>query len=295
MDRVIEDPDDLADEDEARAGSSDAVRAYYDRYGDQERGRLVERVRGRVSFEVHKGFLTTFVGPGARVLEIGAGPARFTKVLAQLGARVVVTDLSPVQLSLNEHYLSGMPEEAAVERRELLDICDTSEFADGEFDVVLAFGGPLSYAFERVDEAMAGLLRITADSGFVLASVMSLLGSWRHYLPAVTARAAVIGEDVNDRIFATGDLRHDPASEHICRMFRAREARELVERNGGTWVAASASNWGSLADEETVLALEADPERWRHFVGNEIRACAEPGALDGGTHILFAATPRRFS
>ncbi len=269
------------------------MRDYYDRYGDAERDRLAARVRGRVSFEVHKGFLTTFVGPGARVLEIGAGPARFTEVLAELGARVVVTDLSPVQLSLNERYLAGRPGEAAVERRELLDIADTGQFADGEFDVVLAFGGPLSYAFDRVDEAMAGLLRITADTGFVLASVMSLLGTWRHYLPGVTARAAVIGEDVNDRIFATGDLRHDPASEHICRMFRAREVRELVERNGGLMVAASASNWGSLADEATLLALESDPVRWRHFLANEIRACSEPGALDGGTHILFAATPAR--
>jgi hypothetical protein len=35
----------------------------------------------------------------------------------------------------------------AVETRELLDACDTSRYRDGEFDAVLAFGGPLSYAF----------------------------------------------------------------------------------------------------------------------------------------------------
>lgn len=269
--------------------SSADVRDYYDHVGDAERGRLAHKVRGRVSFEVHKGLLTTFVGPGARVLEIGAGPARFTAVLGQLGAKVVVTDLSPVQLDLNARYLAGRPEESAVERREVLDICDTSQFADGEFDVVVAFGGPLSYAFDRVDEAMRGLLRIAAPDGFVLASVMSLLGTWRHYLPQVSERAYAIGEDLNDRIFDSGDLRHDASSEHMCRMFRAREVRELVDRAGGTVLAMSASNWASMDNEDTVLALESDPVRWRHFLANEVRACAEPGALDGGSHILFAA------
>jgi hypothetical protein len=32
----------------------------------------------------------------------------------------------------------------------------------------------------------------------------------------------------------------------------------------------------------------ADRDRWRRFLEHEIAACAEPGARDGGTHILFA-------
>lgn len=100
-----------------------------------------------------------------RVLEVGAGPGRFTLELAALDARIVVTDVSDVQLALNAARLAGTDAEQHVERRELLDVCDTSRYADGEFDAVVAFGGPLSYAFEHTDEAMRGLLRIVAMTG----------------------------------------------------------------------------------------------------------------------------------
>lgn len=39
--------------------------------------------------------------------------------------------------------------------REILDVCDTSRYGDYVFDVVLAHGGPLSYAFEEAESALA--------------------------------------------------------------------------------------------------------------------------------------------
>lgn len=266
---------------------ADLTRAYYDDLGNTERSRLTKDVAGRVSFEVHRRFLSAYVGAGDRVLEIGAGPGRFTDVLADLGARIVVTDISEVQLDLNRRYLAQSDREGAVERRELLDVCDTSRFGDGEFDAVVAFGGPLSYAFEAEVEALRGLIRVTRSGGHVLASVMSSLGTWRRYLPGVTRVAETIGENAHDRVLATGDLR-GIGQAHECRMFRASELGPWAEAAGGRLVAASASNWASLGDTEVLKALEADPVRWRHFLQNEVNACREPGALDGGTHILLA-------
>ncbi len=267
------------------------VRRYYDALGEDEWARLERNVRGRVSLEIHRRFLRRFVAPGSRVLEVGAGPGRFTLELAALGAHVVVTDISEVQLALNEAQLRGTAAEQHVERRELLDVCDTSRYADGEFDAVVAFGGPLSYAFERTDEAMGGLLRIAAEDGVVVASVMSWLGSWRHLLPAIAALDAVVGHEAAELTMRTGDLRHvaaDP-SAHICLMFRWSDVEALLLRAGGRAIGASASNWASLGDASTLAQLEADPARWERFVEHEVAACAQPGALDGGTHILFAA------
>jgi hypothetical protein len=51
----------------------------------------------------------------------------------------------------------------------------------------------------------------------------------------------------------------------------------------------SASNWASLSHEETVAELASNPEEWRRFLDHEVAACREPGLLDAGTHILFAA------
>jgi hypothetical protein len=161
----------------------------------------------------------------------------------------------------------------------------------GEFDAVVAFGGSLSYAFERTDEAMRGLLRVIQPNGLVVASVMSLLGTWRHFLPAITTLSEVVGEDANDEALRSGDLRHvvSDVGAHICRMFRWSDLEALVKRTGARIVDGSASNWASLGDTEVLARLEADPARWERFLEHEIAACAEPGARDGATHILFAA------
>jgi SAM-dependent methyltransferase len=266
----------------------EAIRAYYDELGDAEWRRLEDTPRGRVSLEVHRRFLTRFIRSNARILEVGAGPGRFTMELAALGAAVTVTDISPVQLELHRLHLSDAPAEEAVESRELLDVCDTSRIPDDSFDFVVAFGGPLSYAFEHTDDALAGLFRITKPGGVVLASVMSLLGSWRYFLRSVIEETQKIGEAANELVLTTGDLRHF-GGEHVCQMFRSTEIEVLVGRCGGSLVEMSASNWASLADEEVVSQLEGDADRWRSFLNHEVAACAEPGAVDGGTHILFAA------
>lgn len=266
----------------------EAIRAYYDDLGDAEWRRLEDTPRGRVSLEVHRRFLRRFIRSNLRVLEVGAGPGRFTIELAALGAAVTVTDISSVQLDLHRLHVSDTPAEQAVESRELLDVCETSRIPDDSFDVVVAFGGPLSYAFEHTDDALAGFFRITKPGGVVLASVMSLLGSWRYFLRGVIEDTQKVGEAANELVLTTGDLRHF-GGKHVCQMFRSTEIEVLVGRCGGSLVEMSASNWASLADEDVVSQLEADADRWTNFLNHEVAACAEPGAVDGGTHILFAA------
>ena len=271
----------------ARSGRQDEAvefdpAAYYDALGDAEIDRLTASLTGRVSFEIHRRFLHRFVRPGDRVLEIGAGPGLFTTELGAIGARVAVTDISPVQLVLNERELSGTPAEHAVESRALLDVRDTSQFSDGEFDAVLAYGGPLSYAFDAEDQALRGLLRITRPEGPVVGSVMSLLGTWRQFLPGV------IAADPDDVVLISGDLRL-LGGQHQCRLYRWSDIPPWVHRCGGELLAGSASGWASHGDPAALATLEADLRRWRQFLDQETRACAEPGARDGGTHILFAA------
>ncbi len=114
-----------------------------------------------------------------------------------------------------------------MQSREFLDTCATSRHADAEFDAVVAYGGPFSYAFEDVDEALSGLLRITKHDG----AVMSVLGSWRLLLRGALEDTEVAGEESNDLVLATGDLR-DIGTAHVWNMFRARDASELAARSG---------------------------------------------------------------
>ncbi len=265
------------------------VRRHFDRLGDREWARQDADARSRVSFEVHRRFLRRFVPRGAHVLEIGAGPGRFTTELAAQSCRVVVTDPSPAQLAAHERRLRATPAERGVLRRELLGDTDTCRYRDGEFDAVLAYGAPLSSASDRAADALCGLLRVVAPGGIVVASVMSLLGTWRHELPDAVALAETAGEEADAAVPRTGDLRHVRPDGGACRMFRWPDVVALVEEAGGELVDGSASNWASLGDPDALARLEADRERWRRFLELEVAACAEPGARVGGTHILFAA------
>lgn len=131
------------------------------------------------------------------------------------------------------------------DQQHLLDVLNTGRFADDEFYVVVAFGGPLSYVFEEAGEALAGLMRV---GDVVLASVMSTLGAWRFFLPQMLAQTAIIGRAANDAIIQTGDLRHEGRDEgHTCQICRGREVAQLVEDAGGQIVAARASNWAPSA------------------------------------------------
>lgn len=116
---------------------------------------------------------------GADVLEIGAGPGRFTIELARMGCRVVVSDVSAVQLALNERHVAGAGNEAAVADRRLLDVRDLSCLPDAAFDAVVAYGGPLSYAFEEAESCLGEMLRVVRPGGTVVASVMELIGTLR--------------------------------------------------------------------------------------------------------------------
>ena len=265
------------------------ARAYFDDFADGETQRLVKDIPGRVSFEIHRRFLRRHIRAGERVLEVGAGSGRFTVELAELGAKVLVTDISPVQLQLNGELVNAHGHQDAVLRREILDLRDAHRLADEPLDAVVAFGGPLSYLFSGEAEALRGLLDLLPPGGLVIASVMSLYGTWRASLPAVLTIEERYGPTMNQAILTTGDLRVIPDQAHVCRMFTWEQTQDLVEAAGGEIVAASASNWSSLGSPQALANIEADPAWWQRFLDHEEAACAASGALDGGTHLLFAA------
>lgn len=214
-----------------------AVLAHFEAAVDAEHDRMVADPVARVSLEVHEQFLRRFVRPGLRVLEVGAGTGRFTQTLLDIGARVVVTDLSPAQLAANRSHVSALPGAELVESWQVADVCDLAGFPDGGFDAALAYGGPLSYTFDD--------LRPVQRPG-------------------------------------TG--------AHTCRMFRADQLRDLLAAVGAQVHAMSASTWTAPGHAELLAGLERDPVAWARYLRREVEACASPGAVDGGTHLLAAFT-----
>jgi SAM-dependent methyltransferase len=266
---------------------TERIRGHFDDLGEGEWDRLADSPPGRIAFEVHRRMLAEHIRPGDRVLEVGAGPGRFTIALAELGARVAVTDLSPVQLELNARKLREAGLDAAVESRTELDARDLSELGEATFDACVAYGGLLSYVFDDAADVFGQLVRSVRPGGVVLAGVMSTVGSARHFLPVMSGLIDAFGLDHMDHEIATGDLRFTPGS-HTCQMYRWREVEALIAAQPCRLLAVSASNCMSLSDPAAVQGFEADPQRRQWFVDWEIALCREPGAIDGGTHIVFA-------
>lgn len=264
------------------------VREVFDSF-DAEWERLRKDVAGRVSFEIHRRFLDEYLTPGARVLEVGAGPGTFTQHMALHGVRLTVTDLSPVQLADNRRRITEAGMAGAVEEFRIADVRDLSRWADGSFDLTVAYGGPLSYVFEDAPPALRELLRVTRADGTVVASVMSTLGAYRYFVADVADVIAGYGDDAGDAILRTGDLRPVQPAGHVCVMYRAEQIPGFVAQSGGALAGMSASNWSSLGDPRALTRLEADPEHWARFLDNEAWACRQPGCINGGTHLIFAA------
>lgn len=261
------------------------IRQFYDQYGEREWGRLQGAPAQLVNFHIHRHFLERFIKPGDQVLEAGAGPGRFTIELARLGAQVTVGDISPVQLELNQVKVAEAGCEAAVVSRDLLDIADLSAYGDGEFDAVVCYGGPLSYMLDRTAQALREMLRVIRPGGHLLLGVMSLLGTTRAGLPAVLGLIPKHGLEAIDQVMWTGDLTGEFSEGHRCHMFRWAELKELLERHGCTVVGGAAS--GFMTPGQTLPEME--PELWERYLKWELAYCQEPGAIDGGTHMVAVA------
>lgn len=269
---------------------ADYMRSFYDAYGSREWDRLQSDPAALVNFHIHKHYLDRFVRSGDRVLDIGAGPGRFTIELAKLGATVVVGDLSPAQLALNREKVREAGYEEAVVARAQMDIVDLAALGDAAFDAVVCYGGPLSYVFDLADRAIDELLRVTKPGGYVLVSVMSLAGTMRRFLEPILALAERYSvQRAIDDIARTGNLTVDINDGHPMHLYRSTGLLALLRRHRCEVVAASASNFLSPGHEAALSGAMEDERTWQSILAAEIELCAEPGALDGGTHLLAVA------
>jgi SAM-dependent methyltransferase len=266
------------------------MRTFYDNYGEREWDRFERRPMNLVNFHVHLHYLKEFIRPGDTALDVGAGPGRFTIELARLGARIFVGDLSPAQLELNRQKVGEAGYEDHVIGRESMDIVELSGLDDARFDAVVCFGGPLSYVFDRAGQAVDELLRVTRPGGYLLVSVMSLFGTLRVFFPAVLDLIEQFGlQRGMEDVIRTGDLPAEINEGHPMHLYRGAELLALLGDHGAEVVAASAANFLSPGHDEFLEEIVDRADLWQAALRAEIDACRQPGALDGGTHMIAVA------
>lgn len=269
----------------------ESVIQHFDDFGIREWERLVETPSDEVSLHIHTRYLEKYISRGSRVLEIGAGAGRFTQVLARLGAQVLVADLSNIQLELNKRFASELGFAQAITDWQQVDICDLSGFESSSFDCVVAYGGPFSYVLDKRDLALSECLRVLHPHGMLLLSVMSLWGTAHGRLDGVLSMPV----SANQRITDTGDISPVTFPERrgsFMHMFRADELMKWLEQKELQVVDLSASNCISLTWNEMLKQIRRDSEKWNELLRMEVEACADPGCLNMGTHLIAVAEKR---
>ena len=266
---------------------ADRVERFFDAYGQREWDRLVQNPNHEVSLYIHNHYLEKYIRRGQRVLEIGAGAGRFTQFLAGLGAQILVADISPGQLALNQRHAEQDGFSPSVEAWVQMDICDLTQFREGDFDCVVAYGGPFSYVLDRRDRALRECMRVLKASGVLLLSVISLWGSAHRRLTGVLETP----DEINRQITGTGDILPGmiPGREQYFHMFRAGELHTWLAQANLKVLEMSASDCLSSVWEDKLSEVRADAGKWSELLRMELEACAEQGSLNMGMHIIAVA------
>jgi ubiquinone/menaquinone biosynthesis C-methylase UbiE len=261
--------------------NSSPVQAFFDSYGEKEWQRLVNDPAALVSFYIHQHYLKKYVTSNDSVLEVGAGAGRFTIELAKLNTIITVSDISPEQLKLNQKYVNQYQCEASVVSRLQLDITNLQMFAAETFDVVVCYGGALSYVLEQANTALVEMLRVLKPEGYLLLSVMSLIGTTQARFEEITAipNFTQLVNQVNSNGFL------DRKNNQL-KMYRACELRQLLQNFGCEIMAMSASNCLSNNRNQFLEQNLVKTDSWSDFLQWELDFCAEDGCLDSGTHII---------
>jgi len=268
-----------------------AVRGYFDAYGEREWQRLEATFQGRSSYAVHRHLLDQYVRPGLRVLDIGSGPGRYAIDIAAMGARVTLVDLSEVQLEIARRRLGERQLLDRVESFRTGDVLDLDAFDDGAFDLVICFGGVVSYTKEQYPRALRELRRVVRPEGAVLVSVMSLHGTMRLIGPLDAAKVietidqhlewseVVGGAGVTCTRVGSAEF-HQPIA-----LFTSAGLTSALEE-AGLRVERLASANPLFTQYMKLPQIEASPVAAERLIQLEVAACESPGLLDAGGHLI---------
>lgn len=261
------------------------IREFYNKYADLETARWDKSIIEQVKLHVHQHYLHQYLQKEEAILELGAGTGVFTKLLAKYTANLTVTDLSPVQLKLNQEKAQTEKYAHQIKDWQLTDICDLSAFPDQSFDKVVCYGGPLSYVFEQKIKALSEIKRVLKPNGIAFLGVMNLWGTAHEYLNKIIMPVAI--ED-NEKVMQTGNLHPSAftASDHYCHLFTANELKHDIQSVGFQLLNLSASNCLAALRAEELEELKKKEEKWKYFLDLELRACQSPGMVESGTHLI---------
>lgn len=137
---------------------------FYTNY--DEDSRLVPR-HGSVEFLTTMHYIETYIKPGDRVLEIGAGTGRYSHALARQGYTVDAVELVPHNIEIFRQNTQS-DETITITQGNAMDL---APFPDSQYDITLLLG-PLYHLYNKEDkqQALGEAIRVTKPGGVIFAA-----------------------------------------------------------------------------------------------------------------------------
>jgi len=276
---------------------ADYAGKFYDAYGMLEWDRLEATPYGRLQAIIHSEFIERYVRLGDIVLDAGCGPGRFTAASAQLGAAVTALDLSERQLDLAREKIGEAHLLERVDAFVQADISDLSMLPDSHFDVVICYGGALSYVCEQRHQAASELVRVVRPEGVLLVSVMSRYDNIANLVRRPTLTVLKDPEEWN--VWQVADVGDNPGfpsprvrMQHpSMHMFTSEELRNLLPDCSVLELAGS--NVTTFEGSVAINKVFDDAQAWSTAISLERLMNTKDGLTDSGSHIIMAARRQR--
>jgi len=270
------------------------VRAYYAGFGEREWDRLEQMSDGRIEFDVTCAALAQYLPPGARVLDLGGGPGRYTIWLAQRGHRVTLADLSPALLVLAQQRIREAGLDDRVEAITEADARDLGAWADGSFDAVVCLGPfyHLPAADDRA-QAAAEVRRVLVDDGIVFIALMPALAFLRRTLALPDERRHLLEAGFVERVLHDGVFVNDvPGRFTQGYGVTLDEVESFFAHFGFEQVALRSAESLTVGLETALPALLADERLGALVVELAIAHAGDPSILGLARHLLYVGRCR---
>jgi SAM-dependent methyltransferase len=259
----------------------------YNRDPEREWARLERNPYYRLEFEVTWAALTRWIPQGAKMLDAGGGPGRYSLALCRAGYRVTLFDLSEGLLEKARAEFAGCPSEVAarLEGIDRGDLCDLSRYPNETFDAVVCLGGPLSHMPDEGDrrKAVDEMARVVRPGGLVFLSGVGFLAVQRWMLNNLSDDL-ISGEFIS--FLETGNI--SGATRTTWHFFRAAELRALGESCGLQTLEMRGCQGLSASLETATNRLAAErPDLWQVWHQRILDSSADPALVDTSEHILW--------
>ncbi len=265
------------------------IRRFYQISAQREWERLEHPTQGALEFAVNKAWIARFLpAPGARVLDIGGGPGRYSMWLAEQGYRVTLADLSPDLLAVAREKAAeaGVKLEAVVEANAI----DLHQFAEDSFDAVLCLG-PLYHLLDEEDRKATAneLYRVLKPGGPVFVAFLNRLQALRAAINQDVPLFTAYTWDIVKRWHYEGILDFPvPGTFSLAYLLHPNDVRPLMEPCGFRTIDLISSQ-SIAADVQNHLALfkERQPELYPWVLEELIKMANEPTAVGSAFHLLY--------